>query len=464
MHKSLNKTGFNVASTRFDQLAMREPLNEHREHEHEYQSQYIHASTCAGPTGEEYLSVGAPEEGHVHHGHVGMVVVHVVHFRSRRVIHRGHARNEAKYEALLTGLRIAKVLGATTLRVQSDSQLIVGQVNGEYEAKKDRMAKYLSLVKNIMPSSEEAINQQIEVQYSPSHTEEEMNPINVNDSWMTPITKYLEEGTLLADPVEARKLKKSMRGSCGNHSRARSLVHKLVRAGYYWPTMQKDAISYTALAISARDSGNLIYSPPETLTPMTAPWPFAQWGLDIIRPFPVGRRQLKFLVVGIDYFTKVFISDNGRQFDNSPFREFCEELGIHNHYSSPAVIPIEIGLTNWRTNHHDESNNNSQLRMNLDLLDEAHDQAEAKTRTYQQRMARYHDRRVKHREFKIGDLVLRKVTLATKDPTQGKLGPTWEGPYRVIKFFRRGTYHLEKLDGTALPHPWNAEHLKKYYQ
>ena len=84
-------------------------------------------------------------------------------------------------------------------------------------------------------------------------------------------------------------------------------------------------------------------------------------------PFPVGRRQLKFLVVGIDYFTKwveaeplatiteknvrgfvwktiicrfgiprAFISDNGRQFDNSPFREFCEELGIRNHYSSPG--------------------------------------------------------------------------------------------------------------------------------
>uniref|UniRef100_A0A2N9HG94 Retrotransposon gag domain-containing protein n=1 Tax=Fagus sylvatica TaxID=28930 RepID=A0A2N9HG94_FAGSY len=43
-------------------------------------------------------------------------------------------------------------------------------------------------------------------------------------------------------------------------------------------------------------------------------------------------------------------------------------------------------------------------------------------------------------------------------------GPTWEGPYRVVKFHRRGTYHLEKLDETALPHPWNAEHLKKYYQ
>ena len=37
---------------------------------------------------------------------------------------------------------------------------------------------------------------------------------------------------------------------------------------------------------------------------MTAPWPFAQWGLDILGPFPLGTRQMKFLVVGIDYFTK----------------------------------------------------------------------------------------------------------------------------------------------------------------
>ena len=132
-------------------------------------------------------------------------------------------------------------------------------------------------------------------------------------------------------------------------------------------------------------------------------------------------------------------------------------------YGIEAVIPVEIGLTTWRTNYYDEGSNDVQLRSNLDLVDEVRDQAEARTRIYQQMMARYYDRRVKHREFKVGDLVLRKVTLATKDPTQGKLGPTWEGPYRVVNFHRRGTYHLEKLDGDALPHPWNTEHLKKYY-
>ena len=37
---------------------------------------------------------------------------------------------------------------------------------------------------------------------------------------------------------------------------------------------------------------------------MTAPWPFAQWGLDIMGLFPIAMRQLKFLALGIDSFTK----------------------------------------------------------------------------------------------------------------------------------------------------------------
>ena len=84
-------------------------------------------------------------------------------------------------------------------------------------------------------------------------------------------------------------------------------------------------------------------------------------------PFPIEVRQLKFQVVGIDYFTKwvevealttiietnvrsfvwrciicrfgipsVLVSDNGKQFDNDSFRDFCSLLGIRNHYSSPA--------------------------------------------------------------------------------------------------------------------------------
>ena len=84
-------------------------------------------------------------------------------------------------------------------------------------------------------------------------------------------------------------------------------------------------------------------------------------------PFPTVLRQLKFMIVDIDYFTKlveaealatitkknvcgfvwrciicrfgiprVLVSNNGKQFDNNSFRDFCSQLGIRNHYSSPA--------------------------------------------------------------------------------------------------------------------------------
>ena len=82
-------------------------------------------------------------------------------------------------------------------------------------------------------------------------------------------------------------------------------------------------------------------------------------------PFPQGKKQLRFLIITIDYFTKwvevepvmtimeakvtsfvweniickfgvpyVIISDNGKKFDNPKFQKFCQDLGVKNHYSS----------------------------------------------------------------------------------------------------------------------------------
>ena len=66
-------------------------------------------------------------------------------------------------------------------------------------------------------------------------------------------------------------------------------------------------------------------------------------------------------------------------------------------------------------------------------------------------MAEYYHRRVKLRRLDIGDLVLCKVTLATKDFAQGKLSLTWEGPYQVVHYCRQYSYHLETLDEQRLP-------------
>ena len=79
-------------------------------------------------------------------------------------------------------------------------------------------------------------------------------------------------------------------------------------------------------------------------------------------------------------------------------------------------------------------------------------------------MTKHYNSKVKHRDFQVGDLVLRKVMDTTRDTSQGKLGPNWEGPYRIASWHRKDTYHLETLDGQKLHHPWNTEHLKKYYQ
>ena len=68
-------------------------------------------------------------------------------------------------------------------------------------------------------------------------------------------------------------------------------------------------------------------------------------------------------------------------------------------------------------------------------------------------MAKNYNSKVRHRDFQVGDLVLRKVIDATKDASQGKLGPNLKGPYRVALWHKKGTYHLETLDGRKLNHP-----------
>ena len=88
---------------------------------------------------------------------------------------------------------------------------------------------------------------------------------------------------------------------------------------------------------------------------------------------------------------------------------------------------------------------------------------EQRVTCYKNLMTKHHDALVKPRQFNIRDLVLKRMSLATKDPTHGKLGPTWEGLYRVINYKRRRPYYLEALDRRRLKHPWNVEHLRKYY-
>ena len=116
-------------------------------------------------------------------------------------------------------------------------------------------------------------------------------------------------------------------------------------------------------------------------------------------------------------------------------------------YGTKAVIPVKVEVASTRRTVFCEEGNDDKLRLSLDYLDEVKDKASSRMAEYQWKMAEYYNKRVKLRQLDVGDLVLCKVTTAKKDPTQGKLGPTWERPYRVVHYSRRGSYHLETLDG-----------------
>ncbi|XP_075665139.1 uncharacterized protein LOC142634758 [Castanea sativa] len=144
----------------------------------------------------------------------------------------------------------------------------------------------------------------------------------------------------------------------------------------------------------------------------------------------------------------------------TPTRETPFQLA----YGSEALIPAEVGLTSYRVESYDKSKNEEALRLQLNLVDEVRAAAAQRLTRYQDMMAKHYNSKVRHRDFQVGDLVLRKVLGTTKYFSQGKLGPNWEGTYKIISWHRKGTYYLETLDGRKLSHPWNTEHLKKYYQ
>ncbi|GAV80494.1 hypothetical protein CFOL_v3_23955, partial [Cephalotus follicularis] len=129
-----------------------------------------------------------------------------------------------------------------------------------------------------------------------------------------------------------------------------------------------------------------------------------------------------------------------------------------------AMIPVEVGVQSPRVVHFTEDNNEEGLRCLLDLVEELRDKAAIRVAAYQQRVSRYYNKRVSPRPLRQGDLVLRKAAVTDPTGTRGKLAPTWEGPYKIKRVLRPGTFKLETLGGREIARAWNAEHLRKYYQ
>ncbi|GJR58107.1 reverse transcriptase domain-containing protein [Tanacetum coccineum] len=469
------------------------------------------------------------------------------------------SNNEAEYEALIAGLRIAAQMGVRNVHVSVDSKLVANQVLGAYIAKEENMIKYLEKVKSLVngfanfsisqvPRSKNKkadalskitstsfahLSKQVlvEILKEKSIQEKEVTTVVEEDglTWMTPIIEYLKEGTLPEDKKEASKLRIKARqyelwegvlyrrsflkpwlrcvgplqadyvireiheGSCSMHAGPRSVVANAMRLGYYWPTMHRDARNVIRACNDCQIHRPVPRNPQQPLTPITAPWPFYKWGIDIAGPFPEGPGKVKFLIVAMDYFTKwieakavstitgnqvkkfvwdnivcrfglpgEIVSDNGKQFSDNPFKDWCEKLNITQRFASvkhpqsnglveranrslgdgikarlgegnknwieelphvlwahrttiksshgdtpfsltygtEAVIPAEIGMPTYRTMAVDAVHNDEELRLNLDLLEERRERASIREAKAKLQMTKYYNARVRGVTFR----------------------------------------------------------------
>jgi ribonuclease HI len=108
------------------------------------------------------------------------------------------------------------------------------------------------------------------------------------------------------DKGEADMLIKEIHeGSFGTHASGHAMARKILRAGYYWLTMEADCFRYARTCHKCQIYADKVHVPPTPLNVLTAPWPFSLWGIDVIGMIePKASNGHRFILVAIDYFTK----------------------------------------------------------------------------------------------------------------------------------------------------------------
>ena len=136
------------------------------------------------------------------------------------------------------------------------------------------------------------------------------------------------------------------------------------------------------------------------------------------------------------------------------------EMPFNLVYGSDAMILVEIHESSPRFLRFVAEESNEERRVNLDLIDEAREEAKIRVEVEKRRVERQYNSKVKLRQFQVGDLVMRK---AHPYELENKLSPKWTGPFRVTKAKGNGSYKLETLEGGPIPRSWNAANLKFYF-
>ncbi|GJY79936.1 reverse transcriptase domain-containing protein [Tanacetum coccineum] len=418
--------------------------------------------------------------------------------------------NEDEYAALIAGLRIAEQMGIKNLQANYSEKVktlasnfkefSIKQVSRRENKKADALSKIASA--SFAHLSKQVLMEELKEKFI--HEKEVLAIVEEEgQTWMTPICEYLTKEILPKDKKKARVvhrkasrytmingtlykksflgpwlrcvrplqtnyvLKEIHKGSCSMHFGHRSVVAKAIRMGYYWPTMHSDARKLIREYCQVHCP--IPRNQQQNLTPITSPWPFYKWGIDIARPFPEGPVKVKFLIELLTTSPNglkqsllfdlpgEIVSDNGKQFCDNPFKDWSLGEGIKARlderskdwigelsyvlwaqrtmikssnrettfsltYGTKAVILTEIGMPTLRTAEVDLTKNDEALEINLDLIEEKREQAAIQEVKSKAKMEKYHNSKVRSTSFRPGYMVYRSNDAShTKD--EGKLGP-----------------------------------------
>ncbi|XP_071738298.1 uncharacterized protein [Rutidosis leptorrhynchoides] len=252
--------------------------------------------------------------------------------------------NEAEYEALLSGMRLFAnqfngIFEAHDESMQKYLKLVqefavdfdlfqITQVSRTLNKKADALSKLAALTFSHFKKEiwvEKVKVKSIETDGVSAAVEEE------EQSWMRLIVEFLNKGTLPIDSTEARKIKikapmylldkgilcrKSFLGHhlwclnptqaeliirevhermCALHSGHKTVASKIMRLGYYWPSMYRDATEVIHKCQSCQLHAPVSKALRHPMIPVASPWPFYKWEIDIVGPFPAGPGGVKFL-------------------------------------------------------------------------------------------------------------------------------------------------------------------------
>ncbi|XP_074359847.1 uncharacterized protein LOC141699936 [Apium graveolens] len=202
---------------------------------------------------------------------------------------------------------------------------------------------------------------------------------------------------------------------------------KVLRQGYYWPTMREDATNFVRACDHCQRFANYSSMPATLLTPMASPWPFAMWGIDLIGELPKAKGDVKYAVVAHTLKTKLEERKENWPEElpkvmwsyNTTPRSTTGETPFMLTYGYEALVPVEVGSGSLRRDCYGKEDAEVNQRLHLDLLEETRENSQLRLAAYQQRAARYYNKKVKGQLLKVGDLVLRESDAQYKEP------PTW---------------------------------------